>query len=38
MKEIKSPNTGDAGNVAVIAPDVVFTKYPSFAVALKFPV
>ena len=30
-----SPALGDAGSVTVIAPDVVFTKYPSPDVAVK---
>jgi len=38
MNDTKSPNVGEDGSVAVIAPEVVFTKYPSFAVTLKFPV
>ena len=38
MNDTKSPKVGEAGNVAVIAAVVVFTKYPSFAVTVKFVV
>ena len=38
MNDTKSPSVGDAGSVAVIAAEDVFTKYPSFAVTLKFVV
>src|SRR6056300_1418226 len=36
--ETSSPNVGDAGRVTVMAPDVVFTKYPSPATAVKLDV
>ena len=36
MNVTKSPRAGEAGNVAVIVVEVVSTKYPSFAVTLKF--
>ena len=35
MKTISSPKVGEAGKVAVIAPALVFTKYPSPAAALN---
>jgi hypothetical protein len=38
MNDIKSPNTGAAGKVAVITPPDVFTKYPPLATTVKLDV
>jgi hypothetical protein len=36
--ETSSPKLGEAGRVTVMAPEVVFTKYPSPAAAVKLVV